>query len=269
MAARTGRGVQRLAATWLSTARSLLPAPRERRVSDTDAGHARLWGRHHMAHVMVILTDTRQTLTTPTTVRPMTLAGLVEERQRAAETLEELGREVVADDTPAQLVPQVHRLLEEVSAVLTATPGPSATVESVVGPVRTTDHLRATLLDMVALALHDGIEVGQAALVEACRTAATILDETHGGRTIELRVPPACAVQLAASASGPSHHRGTPPNVAETDPATFLALATGLTDWSAVRSRGGVQASGSHVDDVADVLPVVDLAGIIENLGDD
>ena len=261
MTARAERGVRRLATTWVATARCLLPQPETGGVGETQ-----LWGRHHIAHLMVIFTDTLQTVTTPTTIRPMTLARVIDERRKATDTLATIGDEVIADDTASRLAGQARRLLDEVESVLLSTPGPSATVDSLVGPVRVTDHLRATLLAMAAMGLHDGIDIPSVAIIENCRTLSTVLDETHGGRTIELRVPPACAVQLAASESGPCHHRGTPPNVAETDPMTFLRLATGFSHWAEVRSARRVQASGSHVDDVARVFPVVDMAGIFRDI---
>lgn len=263
MAARAERGVRRLATTWGATARSLLPPARSTTLGSADT---RLWGRHHIAHLMVILTDTLQTVTAPTTIRPMTLARGIDERSKATGTLGAIGHEVIADDTATRLASQAQRLLSEVESVLLATPGPSATVESLIGPVRMTDHLRATLLAMVAMGLHDGVDVPSPAITESCRTLSAILDDAHGGRTIELRVPPACAVQLAATESGPSHHRGTPPNVAEMDPVTFLQLATGFSSWEEMREAGWVQASGSHVDDVANLLPVVDMAGALREI---
>jgi len=178
---------------------------------------------------MVIFTDTLQTVTTPTTIRPMTLARVIDERRKATDILAAIGHEVIADDTASRLASQAQRLLDNVESVLLATPGPPATVDSLVGPVRVTDQLRATLLAMAAMGLHDGIDIPSGAIIESCRTLSAVLDETHGGRTIELRVPPACAVQLAAIESGPNHHRGTPPNVAETAPVTFLQLATGFS----------------------------------------
>lgn len=49
------------------------------------------------------------------------------------------------------------------------------------------------------------------------------------GNSVEVRVPPAAAVQAIA---GPRHTRGTPPNVVETDMGTWLRLATGRLSWS-------------------------------------
>ena len=42
------------------------------------------------------------------------------------------------------------------------------------------------------------------------------------GRSVEVRVPPYGAVQCV---EGPRHTRGTPPNVVEVDPMTWVALA--------------------------------------------
>jgi hypothetical protein len=73
------------------------------------------------------------------------------------------------------------------------------------------------------------------------------------GRAVEVRVPPAGAVQAVA---GPRHIRGTPPNVVETDPQTWLALATGALAWAEAVAVGRVRASGARAD-LGGVLPVV------------
>ena len=54
------------------------------------------------------------------------------------------------------------------------------------------------------------------------------------GRTVEVRVPPHGAVQCI---EGPVHTRGTPPNVIETDAATWLRLAVGDLTWEAAARR--------------------------------
>lgn len=52
---------------------------------------------------------------------------------------------------------------------------------------------------------------------------------------------------------GPTHTRGTPPSVIETDALTFLRLATGDLTWAeAVASS--VRISGVHAD-LSDVFP--------------
>lgn len=73
------------------------------------------------------------------------------------------------------------------------------------------------------------------------------------GRSVEIRVPPDGAVQAIP---GPRHTRGTPPNVVETDPGTWLALATGRLTWDEARTTGRVSASGARAD-LGGVLPLV------------
>lgn len=72
---------------------------------------------------MVIFTDTLQTVTTPTTIRPMTLARVIDERRKATDILAAIGHEVIADDTASRLASQAQRLLDNVESVLLATPG--------------------------------------------------------------------------------------------------------------------------------------------------
>jgi hypothetical protein len=67
----------------------------------------------------------------------------------------------------------------------------------------------------------------------------------HPGRSVELRVPPYAAVQCVA---GPRHTRGTPPNVVETDPKTWLRLYAGAVPWQAAVADGRVRASGERSD---------------------
>jgi hypothetical protein len=72
------------------------------------------------------------------------------------------------------------------------------------------------------------------------------------GGSVEVRVPPFGVAQCVA---GPRHTRGTPPNVVETDPQTWLALAGGLLTWDEALSSGAVQASGERAD-LSQVLPL-------------
>jgi hypothetical protein len=87
----------------------------------------------------------------------------------------------------------------------------------------------------------------------AVRYLLQLLAEQAPGNTVEVRVPPFGAVQAI---EGPRHTRGTPPNVIEMDAATWLAMATGATAWSAAVSQGAVSASGSRAD-LSDNLPIL------------
>jgi len=73
------------------------------------------------------------------------------------------------------------------------------------------------------------------------------------GNSVEVRVPPAAAVQAIA---GPRHTRGTPPNVVETDMETWLRMATGRLSWADAVATGAVVASGIRAD-LSGVLPLI------------
>lgn len=79
------------------------------------------------------------------------------------------------------------------------------------------------------------------------------LAELVPGRSVEVRIPPFGAVQCVA---GPRHGRGTPPNVVEADPRTWLALVLGLLSWEEARRGGALSASGARTADVAACLPL-------------
>ena len=97
-----------------------------------------------------------------------------------------------------------------------------------------------------------GVDVSRDTLATAVRYLLQELAERAEGNTVEVRVPPFRAVQCI---EGPRHTRGTPPNVVETDAATWLALATGSLAWSDALAAGKVHASGQRAD-LSDYLPV-------------
>lgn len=94
----------------------------------------------------------------------------------------------------------------------------------------------------------------RAVLGAAVRGTARTLAGSAPGHSVEVRVPPFVAVQCIA---GPRHTRGTPPNVVETDPRTWLLLATGLLDFDEALESGALSASGSRAREIAAWLPIV------------
>jgi len=86
----------------------------------------------------------------------------------------------------------------------------------------------------------------------AVRYLLQLLAEKAPGHTVEVRVPPFGAVQVV---DGPRHTRGTPPNVIETDPQTWIALATGAEQWADAVAAGRVLASGTRAD-LSALLPL-------------
>jgi len=97
----------------------------------------------------------------------------------------------------------------------------------------------------------------RAVLGAAVKTSARWLAQQVPGRSVELRVPPHVAVQCI---EGPRHTRGTPPNVVETDAATWLRLATGSLTWADALDEGNVSASGNRAD-LSGLLPLSPLRG--------
>lgn len=91
----------------------------------------------------------------------------------------------------------------------------------------------------------DGQAVPRQVLATAVRYALEELGARAPGRTVEVRVPPFGAVQCI---EGPTHTRGTPPNVTETDADTWLALATGALTWAQADDEGLLRASGQRAD---------------------
>jgi hypothetical protein len=98
---------------------------------------------------------------------------------------------------------------------------------------------------VVAAALDSGAEPEQAALRSAARFLLHELEALSPGRSVEIRVVPVAAAQAVA---GPRHTRGTPPNVVETDAATWFKLATGRLSWDEAVETGAVRASGARSD---------------------
>ncbi|GAB3242665.1 sterol carrier family protein [Nocardioides dilutus] len=79
-----------------------------------------------------------------------------------------------------------------------------------------------------------------------------VLEQRAPGRSVEVRVPPYAAVQVIP---GVRHTRGTPPAVVETDPETWVALATGRLSWEAADAAGSITASGERAD-LSSYLPL-------------
>lgn len=104
-----------------------------------------------------------------------------------------------------------------------------------------------------ALAALDAAEpIARADMLTAVRYTLSILERTHPGRSVEVRVPPAGAVQVI---EGPRHTRGTPPNVVELAPETWLRLATGRIGWTEARAAGDILASGTRAS-LSAYLPI-------------
>jgi hypothetical protein len=91
------------------------------------------------------------------------------------------------------------------------------------------------------------------ALPMATRYLLQEMQLQHPGGTIELRVPPYGAAQLVG---GLSHRRGTPPNVVEIDPESFVDLALGKVSWEELDESGKLLASGARALELRNLFPL-------------
>ncbi|AWK09956.1 maleylpyruvate isomerase family mycothiol-dependent enzyme [Streptomyces spongiicola] len=126
------------------------------------------------------------------------------------------------------------------------------------GGMRLGDHLVTRAVELVVhtddLADATGLDVPyeRQALAASVRLLADALAVKAPGGSVELRIPPYAVVQCV---EGPRHTRGTPPNVVETDPLTWIRLATGRQGWAAAREAARVSASGER-SDLSALLPL-------------
>lgn len=129
------------------------------------------------------------------------------------------------------------------------------------GAITARDWLTTRIVDLVvhtddltrSLPDREPAPIVRPALATAVRSLAEMLAAQAPGRSVEVRVPPFIAVQAVP---GPRHTRGTPPNVVETDPLTWLRLATGRQHFADAVAKGQVRASGLRAD-LSPHLPVL------------
>jgi hypothetical protein len=107
------------------------------------------------------------------------------------------------------------------------------------------EELRAVLAPVLPWLGGETARPPRVVLGAAVKTTARWLAQQVPGRSVELRIPPHVAVQCV---EGPRHTRGTPPNVVETDAATWLLLACGRLTWEDAVAAGKVVASGNRAD---------------------
>ena len=107
-----------------------------------------------------------------------------------------------------------------------------------------------------AWALAEGHQVARPEVAAAVRASLAEMAFLHPGKLVEVRVPPFAAVQIGVPGQTSAHKRGTPPNVVETDAATWLALASGALTWADAVSSRAVAASGAY-SDLTEQVPVL------------
>jgi uncharacterized protein (TIGR03083 family) len=186
-------------------------------------------------------------------------AQFVTRYRPAAAQIAERTLATTAEHPPDELIAR----LRDTPSIETAASGvlDRTVIRAARGPITALDWARTRLIELVvhtddlsrSLPAHDPAPLCRAALADAARALAEMLAARAPGRSVELRVPPFVAVQAV---EGPRHTRGTPPNVVETDPLTWIRLATGRALFAQAIEDGHVRASGRRAD-LSPHLPVL------------
>ena len=119
-------------------------------------------------------------------------------------------------------------------------------------PVVSSPHNKSPAAATVLAALDAGASPDRGTLRDAVRALLAELAGRAPGRSVEVRVPPYGAIQCVA---GPRHTRGTPPNVVEMDPITWILLACDRLSWAESLAQGRVRVSGIRAD-LSAYLPI-------------
>ncbi|WP_329120366.1 maleylpyruvate isomerase family mycothiol-dependent enzyme [Streptomyces sp. NBC_01465] len=169
----------------------------------------------------------------------------------------------ISEDTRALAASTEPAALYEQTAARIADRLPAAPDDRIVttrvGPMVLADFLVTRCVELVVHTddLNDatGLDIpyDRQALAACTRLLADALAAKSPGGATEVRIPPYAVVQCI---EGPRHTRGTPPNVVETDPLTWIRLATGRTSWAAALDEAKVSASGERAD-LSALLPVM------------
>ncbi|MFD8307168.1 sterol carrier family protein [Streptomyces sp. NPDC059690] len=214
--------------------------------------------RELVAHIGMALTAVHGALAAPTPPKAtVTVAEWALGTAVRAAGIADRTREVAA----AQ--PDLDAYLAEVEKDLRADldehPG-TRLVATTAGAVSLDDHLVTRVVELVVHtddlnAAVPGLDVpcDRQAVAIATRLLADALAAKAPGGSTEVRVPPYAVVQCV---EGPRHTRGTPPNVVETDPLTWIRLATGRLAWKEALQDAKVSASGERAD-LGGLLPVL------------
>lgn len=202
-------------------------------------------------HVVMVFRGLQRALDQPTDAVPLALHDYVARYRPDSQLIDAATAELAADQAPDELLTELDLALSDLRSRL-AEPLPKV-VLAPRGPISGVDYLGTRILELLAHAQdlsrslpdREPIALDRAALGAGVRILGGMLAAKYPGRSVEVRVPPFIAVQCIP---GPRHTRGTPPNVVETDPVTFLMLGTGRVEWGAALAAGQVRASGNRAD---------------------
>jgi uncharacterized protein (TIGR03083 family) len=220
-------------------------------------------------HLLLVHAGLTRLLGKPSGKRQVPTYEFVRRYRRDVAMITEATLAATADHTGPELVDQLSAALDELEHALSDQASQLSVIETPRGPATVGDFIATRIVEVVvhtddlsrSLADREPITLHQAGLSRCTRTLAEILAGQQPGRSVEVRIPPYAAVQCSITHGGvtdpgPRHTRGTPPNVVEMDPMTFLRLATGRIRWDDAVAAGTVSASGLRAN-LAPALPLL------------
>ena len=223
------------------------------------------WDLRQLAgHLVLVHSSFTASLDQPNKEAAVPVHEFVTRYRRDVEMIMESTLHASAGLSGQEVVQRLESAIDDLAARLDAGVQMPQVIMTRRGPTTIEDHLATRIVELVVHTddLNRSVPevtpatLQRSALARCTRTLAAILAARHPGRSVEVRVPPYAAVQCAIADPGPAHTRGTPPNVVETDPVTFLRLATGRTAWTEAAANGSVHASGLRAD-LTPVLPLL------------
>lgn len=214
-------------------------------------------------HLLLVHTGLIRLLGQPSRESGLPPYEFVRRYRRDVDMITEATRDAAGDQPGTLIVRELGSAIAQLK-VDTAQAVPKV-LDTPRGPTTPADFFATRIIEVVvhsddlsrSLPDLDPVRLLRPALAATTRTLVQILADQNPGRSVEVRVPPFAAAQCGVTDPGPTHTRGTPPNVVETDPITFLRLATGRLTWVEAHKQGTVFASGLR----ADLSPVLPLLG--------
>ena len=212
-----------------------------------------------VAHLALVRNGLERALSVRSTEPAITASQFVGRYRPAVEAITKSTLALYDSQTPAELIAR----LRDADSLREAGVGVSdrTTVLGGRGPITAVDWATTRLVEVVihsddlarSFPEREPVPLHRAALATAVRTLAEIFATAHPGRSVEVRIAPFVAVQAVP---GPRHTRGTPPNVVETDPLTWIRVATGRAVFADAVADGRIAASGNRAD-LTPYLPVL------------
>lgn len=221
-----------------------------------------------IAHLLLVELGAARLLQRRSSGPAVPIWEFVRRYRRDVDTITASTLATAGDKSGEQLVHEFGAAAAAIPAAL-AVSSLSSLIETPRGAITGSDFVATRIVELVvhsddlsrSLPERPPIPLASSALAQCSRTLADVLAGQHPGRSVEVRVPPYAAVQCGppgagAGDAGPTHTRGTPPNVVECAPLIFLRLATGRLDWAEAVEAGQVHASGLRAD-LSPALPLL------------